>query len=85
MEVDEEETAEDMMMVQEQAEMKQKPKKTSAPSQTKRVECPMCSCLFPISKIEVHAAYCDGTTEGEQQQSDLSQGQKPVVLYHLFI
>lgn len=47
----------------------------SVPSQ---VECPMCTRLFPLSKIELHAAYCNGTVEdqGQDQQDDLSQGQQ---------
>ncbi|KAK2826971.1 hypothetical protein Q7C36_017897 [Tachysurus vachellii] len=44
----------------------------SAPSQ---VECPMCTRLFPLSKIEVHAAYCNGAVEDQvqEQQDNLSQ------------
>ncbi|XP_047661498.1 BRCA1-A complex subunit RAP80 isoform X3 [Tachysurus fulvidraco] len=44
----------------------------SVPSQ---VECPMCTRLFPLSKIEVHAAYCNGAVEEQvqEQQDNLSQ------------
>ncbi|KAI4880891.1 hypothetical protein NFI96_029776 [Prochilodus magdalenae] len=74
MEVDEGEAAEEEKMEQEQAEEEQLQKqKESAPLQCKRVECPMCSRLFPIDKIEMHAAYCDGNTEDQEQQDDLSQ------------
>ncbi|XP_053334923.1 BRCA1-A complex subunit RAP80 isoform X1 [Clarias gariepinus] len=34
----------------------------SVPSQ---VECPMCTRFFPLSKIEVHAAYCNGAVESQ--------------------
>ncbi|MCJ8740558.1 hypothetical protein PDJAM_G00060260 [Pangasius djambal] len=47
----------------------------SVPSQ---VECPMCTRLFPLSKIEMHAAYCNDTVEDQDQDQDqqdsLSQG-----------
>ncbi|GAA6072231.1 BRCA1-A complex subunit RAP80 isoform X1, partial [Tachysurus ichikawai] len=44
----------------------------SVPSQ---VECPMCTRLFPLGKIEVHAAYCNGAVEEQvqEQQDNLSQ------------
>lgn len=46
----------------------------SVPSQ---VECPMCTRLFPLCKIEVHAAYCNGTVEEqEQEQEDNVSGQQ---------
>ncbi|XP_017559793.1 BRCA1-A complex subunit RAP80 isoform X3 [Pygocentrus nattereri] len=76
MEVDEGEAAEEERMEQEQAEeeeQQQQQQNESAPAQSQKVECPMCSRLFPISKIEVHAAYCDGNTEDQEQQDDLSQ------------
>ncbi|KAF5891357.1 AT-rich interactive domain-containing protein 5B-like, partial [Clarias magur] len=34
----------------------------SVPSQ---VECPMCTRFFPLNKIEVHAAYCNGAVESQ--------------------
>ncbi|XP_058271823.1 BRCA1-A complex subunit RAP80 isoform X3 [Hemibagrus wyckioides] len=44
----------------------------SVPSQ---VECPMCTRFFPLCKIEVHAAYCNGTVEEqEQEQQDNISG-----------
>ncbi|KAK3524302.1 hypothetical protein QTP70_027033 [Hemibagrus guttatus] len=39
----------------------------SVPSQ---VECPICTRLFPLCKIEVHAAYCNGTVEDQEQQQE---------------
>lgn len=39
-----------------------------------QVECPMCTRLFPLAKIEMHAAYCNGTVEDQDQQENLSQG-----------
>ncbi|XP_060792467.1 BRCA1-A complex subunit RAP80 isoform X2 [Neoarius graeffei] len=43
----------------------------SVPSQ---VECPMCTRLFPLSKIEMHAAYCNGTVEDQDEQDNHSEG-----------
>ncbi|XP_055035222.2 uncharacterized protein uimc1 [Misgurnus anguillicaudatus] len=38
-----------------------------------KMACPMCSKLFPLSKIEMHAAFCDGEEDnnhqGEQSQA----------------
>ncbi|XP_007244496.3 BRCA1-A complex subunit RAP80 isoform X1 [Astyanax mexicanus] len=72
MEVDEE-AAEDERMEQEQAEEEQQQQREPVPPQNQRVECPMCTRFFPISKIEVHAAYCDGTTEEAEQEEEPSQ------------
>lgn len=41
----------------------------SAPPQSQRVECPMCSKLFPLSRIEMHAAFCDGEADQQEEQS----------------
>ncbi|XP_017347938.1 BRCA1-A complex subunit RAP80 isoform X1 [Ictalurus punctatus] len=38
------------------------------------VECPMCTRLFSLGKIEMHAAYCNGTSEDQDQQDNFSQG-----------
>ncbi|XP_059398442.1 BRCA1-A complex subunit RAP80-like isoform X2 [Carassius carassius] len=35
----------------------------------KRLECPMCSKLFPLGRIEVHAALCNGEIYHQEQQS----------------
>ncbi|XP_072517498.1 uncharacterized protein uimc1 isoform X2 [Salminus brasiliensis] len=70
MEVDEEMAEGEERMEQEQAEEE---KEQQREPQSQRVECPMCSHFFPISKIEVHAAYCDGTTEQQEQQEEPSQ------------
>lgn len=72
MEVDEE-AAEEERMEQEQAEEKDQQQREPVPPQSHKVECPMCSRLFPISKIEVHAAYCDGTAEEPEQEEEPSQ------------
>lgn len=52
----------------------------SVPSQ---VECPMCTRCFPLAKIEMHAAYCNGTVEDQDhdQQETLSQGQQVLYIY----
>ncbi|XP_020320445.1 BRCA1-A complex subunit RAP80 isoform X5 [Oncorhynchus kisutch] len=41
------------------------------------MDCPMCMRLFPLTEIEMHAAYCDGTTgimEEEMAEESHSQG-----------
>lgn len=45
-------------------------------SVSSQVECPMCTRHFPLAKIEMHAAYCDGTLGDQDQQENLSQGQQ---------
>ncbi|XP_051533688.1 BRCA1-A complex subunit RAP80-like isoform X3 [Myxocyprinus asiaticus] len=45
----------------------------ATPPDSQRMECPMCSKLFPLSRIEVHAAYCDGEAEDQDQQEEQSQ------------
>lgn len=70
MEVDDERAApdaEDEVMEQESASA------DTAPPQTQKMECPMCSKLFCLSSIEMHAAFCDGETE-DQNQEEQSQG-----------
>lgn len=52
----------------------------SVPSQ---VECPMCTRLFTFSKIEMHAAYCNGTVEDQDEQDNPSLGQQ--VFFCLFV
>lgn len=58
------------------------------PPHSQRMECPMCSKLFPFSRIEIHAAFCDGEAD---QQEEQSQGQlcnrpSPVTfIYRAFI
>ncbi|XP_051961009.1 BRCA1-A complex subunit RAP80-like isoform X3 [Xyrauchen texanus] len=47
----------------------------AAPTDSQRMECPMCLKLFPLSRIEVHAAFCDGEAEDQDQKED----QSPVV------
>lgn len=39
-------------------------------SEPAQIQCPMCSRLFPLSKIELHAAYCDGSLEDQTQQEN---------------
>lgn len=43
------------------------------------VNCPMCQRLYPITEIEVHAAYCDGeeiTPDCGRLEPDCHQGEK---------
>ncbi|MBN3280889.1 UIMC1 protein, partial [Polyodon spathula] len=35
-----------------------------------RVECPICMQSFPKNRIEMHAAYCDGTRESEEVEEE---------------
>ncbi|XP_048853618.1 BRCA1-A complex subunit RAP80 isoform X2 [Brienomyrus brachyistius] len=39
------------------------------------VQCPICMHCFPPARIEMHAAYCDGTPEDRSPEEPLSQGQ----------
>ncbi|XP_016123182.1 BRCA1-A complex subunit RAP80-like [Sinocyclocheilus grahami] len=47
----------------------------AAPLHCQELECPMCSKLFPFSKIQIHAAYCDGEADHQEEQS---QGPKEI-------
>ncbi len=40
-----------------------------APLHNQGTECPMCSKLFPLSEIEMHAAYCNGEADHQEEQS----------------
>lgn len=51
-----------IMMMEQDAD----PAEPTAPH-SEQMECPMCSRLFPISKIEMHAAYCDGEADQQSQ------------------
>ncbi|TSP68525.1 AT-rich interactive domain-containing protein 5B [Bagarius yarrelli] len=48
-------------------------------SVSSQVECPMCTRLFPLGEIEMHAAYCNGTLEDQEvqreEQENVSQDQ----------
>ncbi len=41
----------------------------AAPLHNQGTECPMCSKLFPFSKIQMHAAYCDGEADHQEEKS----------------
>ncbi|XP_067280788.1 BRCA1-A complex subunit RAP80 isoform X2 [Pseudorasbora parva] len=43
----------------------------AAPPHSQRVECPMCSKLFPFSRIQTHAAFCDGEADQQEEQSQV--------------
>lgn len=43
----------------------------AAPLHSQGMECPICSKLFPTSEIEVHAAYCDGEADHQEEQSQV--------------
>ncbi|CAM4671264.1 unnamed protein product [Leuciscus chuanchicus] len=43
----------------------------AAPPHGQRMECPMCSKLFPFSRIEIHAAFCDGEADQQEEQSQV--------------
>lgn len=41
------------------------------------VNCPMCQRSYPMTEIEVHAAYCDGEeTTQDRPEPDFHQGRK---------
>uniref|UniRef100_A0A4W5PBG9 BRCA1-A complex subunit RAP80 n=1 Tax=Hucho hucho TaxID=62062 RepID=A0A4W5PBG9_9TELE len=49
-----------------------------APPQSPSMDCPMCMRPFPLTEIELHAAYCDGSTanmEVEEMTPSQSQGE----------
>ncbi|XP_051537159.1 BRCA1-A complex subunit RAP80-like isoform X2 [Myxocyprinus asiaticus] len=43
------------------------------PPESQRMECPMCLKLFPLSRIELHAAFCDGEAEDQDQHEEQPQ------------
>lgn len=43
----------------------------AAPPHSLKMECPMCSKLFPLSRIEMHAAFCDGEADQLEEQSQV--------------
>lgn len=48
------------------------------PARETSVDCPICQRSFPITEIEVHAAYCDGeeTAAGRRPKPDCHQGEQ---------
>uniref|UniRef100_W5N3D4 BRCA1-A complex subunit RAP80 n=1 Tax=Lepisosteus oculatus TaxID=7918 RepID=W5N3D4_LEPOC len=47
---------------------------TEKDTPAKHVQCPICMQSFPLLRIEVHAAYCDGPREEELLEEAASQG-----------
>ncbi|KAJ8385408.1 hypothetical protein AAFF_G00189340 [Aldrovandia affinis] len=45
----------------------------AAQSHSERVECPICMRGFPLSQIEMHAAYCDSTADDNDPEETNSQ------------
>ncbi|KAF4077627.1 hypothetical protein AMELA_G00210140 [Ameiurus melas] len=72
MEVDE--VTEPPAEAEERMEQERPGEKSWMQSVPSHVECPMCTRLFSLGKIEMHAAYCNGTLEDQDQQDNLSQG-----------
>ncbi|XP_059382682.1 BRCA1-A complex subunit RAP80 isoform X4 [Carassius carassius] len=48
----------------------------AAPLHSQELECPLCSKLFPFNKIEMHAAYCDGEADHQEEQSQVAARRK---------
>ncbi|XP_052443487.1 BRCA1-A complex subunit RAP80 isoform X2 [Carassius gibelio] len=48
----------------------------TAPFHSQEMECPLCSRLFPFSKIEIHAAYCDGEADPQEEQPQVVSRRK---------
>ncbi|XP_062867615.1 BRCA1-A complex subunit RAP80 isoform X2 [Trichomycterus rosablanca] len=71
MEVDERE--ERPAEAEEIMEQEEHMSESEPPQGQSEMECPICSCLFPLSKIEMHAAYCDGTVNVQDQEESNSQ------------
>ncbi|KAI1903571.1 hypothetical protein AGOR_G00028550 [Albula goreensis] len=59
--------------VRMEVEMEVEGLELAAQTQSQRVECPMCMRNFPLLQIEMHAAYCDGTTEDSVPEESQSQ------------
>lgn len=38
------------------------------------VDCPICQGSFPVTEIEMHAAYCDGDVDERRPKADCFQG-----------
>ncbi|MGH0139886.1 UNVERIFIED_CONTAM: hypothetical protein FKN15_076423 [Acipenser sinensis] len=49
-----------------QEDVVEKPGSAPVSQRAQRVECPICMQSFPQNRIEMHAAYCDGTRESEE-------------------
>lgn len=57
----------------------EKPGSAPVSQRAQHVECPICMQSFPQNRIEMHAAYCDGTRESEEvvveeEEETASQG-----------
>lgn len=46
-----------------------------APPQSPSMDCPMCMRPFPLTEIELHAAYCDGSTANMEEEEMMAQSQ----------
>ncbi|XP_041718573.1 BRCA1-A complex subunit RAP80 isoform X4 [Coregonus clupeaformis] len=44
-----------------------------APPQSPSMDCPMCMRPFPLTEIEMHAAYCDGSTANMEEEEMMGQ------------
>lgn len=50
------------------------------------VDCPICQGSFPATKIEMHAAYCDGevaVVEERRPEADCFQGDRNFILFNV--
>ncbi|XP_078267900.1 BRCA1-A complex subunit RAP80 isoform X2 [Rhinoraja longicauda] len=56
---------EDLLLIEDEAEFA-----TIIPSKKPAVECPICGQPFPLEKIEVHAADCNGACDGGSELQD---------------
>uniref|UniRef100_W5N3D9 UBZ4-type domain-containing protein n=1 Tax=Lepisosteus oculatus TaxID=7918 RepID=W5N3D9_LEPOC len=54
---------------------------TEKDTPAKHVQCPICMQSFPLLRIEVHAAYCDGPREEELLEEAASQGEEQQSTY----
>ncbi|KAJ7997051.1 hypothetical protein DPEC_G00224910 [Dallia pectoralis] len=66
-------TGEDVRMEEEQETEEPWGVQESPPPQTTSVDCPMCMRPFPMAKIEMHAAYCDGSSTDLQEEEMMAQ------------
>uniref|UniRef100_A0AAZ3SSH9 BRCA1-A complex subunit RAP80 n=1 Tax=Oncorhynchus tshawytscha TaxID=74940 RepID=A0AAZ3SSH9_ONCTS len=51
-----------------------------APPQSPSMDCPMCMRPFPLTEIELHAAYCDGSTANMEEEEMMAPSQSQVTV-----
>lgn len=57
------------------------------PARESSVDCPICQRSFPMTQIEVHAAYCDGeeTAADRRPKPDRHQGERSGIIAEFYL